>query len=166
MDRKKFRELTFKQKIEWLVHYYGVTAIVAVIALVVVISLVKTFLFPDPLSDMVIVVLSENMGQLEADELQTQIEEKTGKTVLVSAYIVGDVYGQQAFSARVTADTIDVIIAPENERNLMEESGYLTLVEPLSGYDSLYIGTTMKSRQGELLDETYKIVKEYFENRQ
>ena len=165
MDRKKFKELTFRKKIEWLIHYYGIAAIVAVIAVIVVISLVKSVFFPKPLEDMCVLILCEDMGQEEAFDLQDVIEANTGKTAQVSSYIVSDVYGRQAFSVRLNADTLDIVIAPGEEKDGMTESGYLVKSEPLTGYEDLYIGTTIRSRQGELLDQTYEIVKDYFAER-
>ena len=163
MNKEKFRELSLKQKIEWLLHYYGVAFIIGVVVLFVAVVFVRSVFFPEPLSDVCVLALCDDVTSDDAFALQRIIEEKTGKTSQVSAYDTNDMYGRQSFSAKLTADDLDVIVAPEEEMMGMVDSRYITCYEKLEN-KNLYIGTSFEAREGQLLDDTYTIVKNYFEN--
>ena len=163
MNKDKFKELSLKQKIEWLIHYYGVAFIVGLVALIVAIVFVRSVFFPEPLSDICVLILSDDVTSDDAFALQSIIEEKTGKTSQVSAYNTTDMYGRQSFSAKLTADELDIIVAPEEETMGMLDNKYLIRYEKV-GNKNLYIGTSFRAREGQLLEDTYIIVKEYIED--
>lgn len=163
MNKEKFRELSLKQKIEWLLHYYGVAFVVGIIALFVAVVFVRSVFFPEPLSDVCVLILSDDTTSDDAFALQSIIEEKTGMTSQVSAYNTTDMYGRQSFSAKLTADELDIIVAPEEETLGMADNKYLTHYEKV-GNKNLYIGTSYRAREGQLLDDTFTIVKNYIEN--
>lgn len=164
MDRKKFKELSLKQKIEWLLQYYGVVAVVAVIALIVAVIFIKSVMFPEPMSDVCVLILSDTLTQEEAYDVENVIEDKTGKTAQIAVFGESDVYGRQAFSAKLTADELDLVVAPKEETDGMLENGYLISSEELEGI-SLYIGHTYRSREGEIIDIAYDEVKSYIEGK-
>ena len=163
MNKDKFKELSLKQKIEWLIHYYGVAFIVGLVALIVAIVFIRSVFFPEPLSDICVLILSDDVTSDDAFALQSIIEEKTGKTSQVSAYNTTDMYGRQSFSAKLTADELDIIVAPEEETMGMLDNKYLIRYEKV-GNKNLYIGTSFRAREGQLLEDTYIIVKEYIED--
>lgn len=163
MNKDKFKELSLKQKIEWLVHYYGVAFIVGLVALIVAIVFIRSVFFPEPLSDICVLILSDDVTSDDAFALQSIIEEKTGKTSQVSAYNTTDMYGRQSFSAKLTADELDIIVAPEEETMGMLDNKYLIRYEKVEN-KNLYIGTSFRAREGQLLEDTYIIVKEYIED--
>lgn len=163
MNKDKFKELSLKQKIEWLIHYYGVAFIVGLVALIVAIVFVRSVFFPEPLSDICVLILSDDVTSDDAFALQSIIEEKTGKTSQVSAYNTTDMYGRQSFSAKLTADELDIIVAPEEETMGMLDNKYLIRYEKVEN-KNLYIGTSFRAREGQLLEDTYIIVKEYIED--
>lgn len=164
MNKEKFKELSFKQKIEWLLQYYGLTAVFTVIALTVAVIFIKSVLFPEPLPEVSILILSDAMTQEEANGLQADIEASTGHTALVSAFIVSDLYGKQAFSMKVTSDVVDIVVSPKEETDGMSDNGYLPSYEKIEGKE-LYIGCPIRAREGQLKDEAYDMVKEYIKNR-
>jgi len=160
MNWKKFKELTLKQKIVWLLQYYGIAAVVAVIAVVVLVIFIKSVFFSEPLSDVCVLILSDDISQDEAYSLQDMIEAQTGKTVQISAFSESDAYGKQAFSMKLTADELDIVVAPLEETKGMKESGYITCSRPIVEGKS-YICKTIRTRDGDYIDTAMDIVNEY-----
>jgi len=162
MNKEKFKDLNFKEKIEWLLHYYGVAFIAGLVVLFVAIVFIRSVFFPEPLSDVCVLVLSDELLTEDATSIQTTIENKTGKTASVSVFYTDDIYGRQSFSTKLTADELDIIVAPKEEAMGMVENEYLTEYEEIEG-TNLYIGTSYRAREGQLINDTYKIIEDIIE---
>lgn len=157
MNLEKFKELPFSKKIQWIIQYYGVWIIVAVIAIGVICSFLHSVFFPDPIPDTNIIILSDEFTRDEVPKLEAEIAAITEGTVSITLYNLSEVYGQSAFSIKLTSDQIDIVLAPKAETDEMMESEYLERFEKLD-YDDLYMGIPTKARKGEKLDKAI----EYF----
>jgi len=86
MDKKQFKEMTIKQKLRWFFGYYGVTVIVAAIAIFVAVVFIKTVFGPSDLEDLCVLVYSDTVSQEQCISYEEEIEDSTGKTASVTAY--------------------------------------------------------------------------------
>lgn len=151
MNLEKFKSMPLKNKIMWIVQYYGIAIIVGIIAIVVLFSFIDSVFFPDPIPDTNIIILSNSFDRDDIPKIEEEIALETEGTVSITAYSLSEVYGNGAFSIKLTADQIDLVICPEEEKNQMLESGYLESVEELD-YEDLYLGVPIKARKGDKLD--------------
>ena len=101
MDKKQFKEMTIKQKLRWFFGYYGVTVIVAAIAIFVAVVFIKTVFGPSDLEDLCVLVYSDTVSQEQCISYEEEIEDSTGKTASVTAYNITDPYGSQAFATKI-----------------------------------------------------------------
>lgn len=152
MDREKFKSLSFKQKIEWLIQYYGLVTIVVIVALFVLFSFLKAVLFPAPVADVCVLIYSDEVNDERVSELEATLENITDKNIEISKISPSSVYGNQALAARLTDENLDLVISPVTERDYMEESDFLEESIVIEGTE-MYLNTTVRARKGDLLDE-------------
>jgi len=85
----------------------------------------KSFLEAGDKGDMRVIILDDGISselcQVFQEELSTVI---AGKTEMTS-YYKSDPVHMQAFAVRLTADELDIVIAPEEEMRQMAGNGYL-----------------------------------------
>jgi len=159
VNLEKFKEMPFSKKIGWIVQYYGVWIIVGIVAISVLCSFLHSVFFPDPIPDTNIIILSDEFARDEISEIEKEVIAYTGGTASVTLYNLSEVYGNGAFSIKLTTDQIDLVLAPKSEMDQMVESEYLESYEKLD-YDDLYLGIPVKARKGEKLDKAIKYIKE------
>lgn len=125
MNRELWKQMSFFKKLEWIAQYYGATIIVAIIAILVATSFVKSVINGADKGDMRVIILdngvSSDLCQVYQDEISTLIEGNAEMT----SYIKNDPTHMQAFTVRITADDLDIIIAPKEEMLELAENGYL-----------------------------------------
>lgn len=158
MDYEKFKELSFIDKIKWIVDYFGVTIFFAIIGLVIIFKLVNSFVNPEPVADVVIFVYSDEVDAGDVSKYSEEIAKMYDIEPQVDLYHPSDLYGQQALAAKVGADQIDIIITPLGEMELMSDNGYLKGYEQIGSTD-IYLGIPKRSRTSEQLLG----IKEYIE---
>ncbi len=158
MDFDKFKELSFIDKIKWIVDYFGVTIFFTVLALIIFIKLVNSFVNPDPVADVVVFMYTDELDTEDAIEYSEAIAKMYEIEPNVEIYHPSDLYGQQALAAKVGNDQIDIIITPLGEMELMNENAYLKGYEQIGSTD-LYLGIPKRSRTSEQLLG----IKEYIE---
>ena len=161
MDKEKFKSMPLGKKIQWLIQYYGLAALAVIVTVCVIISFIKSVFFPAPAPDLRVFVYSSEVFDDDIKNLETEILNTTGMDVEVSLIGSSDMYGNQAFVARLTDPDLDIIMAPENETNQMMEGGRIVEFEKLGNLD-LYMGTTENAREGQLLDDVKNIIRNTF----
>lgn len=153
MNFEQFKKLPFLKKIEWIAQYYGVWIIVSIVAIFVAISLVRSVFFPKPISDVCILILSDDHTRDEIPKLEDEIAAATGGSASVEIYNVSEAYGDSAYTIKLLSDQLDLVIAPKEQTDSMMESGYLVSAEKMKNED-LYLGIPERARNGEILDKT------------
>lgn len=159
VDLEKFKQLSLKKKIQWLLQYYGLTALIAVLAIAVISIFLKSVFCPEPISDICVLILDESISYEDTENIAGELEQITGKSVDVVSYGKTDIYGKEAFAIKLTSDQLDIVLAPYEETMQMLEAGYLTDQQALNN-TKLYLGIPRNARTGEALDQTI----DYFKN--
>ena len=159
MTLEKFKELSLKKKIEWIIQYYGIWIVVGIVAIFVTVDFVRTVFFPAPISDICIAILSDDYSRDDVPTMEKEISALTGGSASIVIYNESEAYGISAFTVKVMADQIDLIIAPKTQTDSMNESSYLSSCEKLDGTE-LYLSIPTKAREGEMLDKTIDYFKE------
>lgn len=159
MNFEKFKSLPFLKKVEWILHYYGVWIVVFIIAIVVAVNLVRAVFFPKPISDVCVMILSDDYVRDDIPKLEEEISAVTGGTVQVEVYNVSEAYGDSAYTVKLLADQLDLVLAPKEQTDSMIESGYLESAEKLAN-EELYLAVPGRARKGEMLDKTIDYFRE------
>lgn len=159
MNLEKFKQLSLKEKIQWLVQYYGIAACVIAVAIVVIVIFMKSVFFPEPISDICVLVLEDGVTVEDTERVQEVLEQLTGKSVDVVSYTVTDLYGKDAFAVKLTSDQLDIVIAPYDETMQMMQTGYLKEEQKLE-QSELHLGIPQNARTG----EAYEYAIEYLKN--
>lgn len=145
MNRELWKQMSFSKKIGWIVQYYGATIVVVIISILVVVSLIKSIITGGDKGDMRVIILdngvSSELCQVYQDEVSNLIEGDAEMT----AYIKNDPTHMQAFSVRLTADDLDIVIAPKEEMQEMAENGYL-LSYDINGITAFYNGFPLEKQ--------------------
>lgn len=163
MNKEKFKELSFKKKLQWLVQYYGVVALISVIVLFVAGYFIKSVLAPAPIADVCIMILSDEVYTEEAIEMQYNLSKELDCAIDVSAYMVSDPYGMQSFATRIMADQIDIVVAPKDASEDMLNNSYIPEYEELNG-TNLCISKPVKARESEKQMKCIDYLRNRFEN--
>lgn len=161
MNKEKFKELPFKKKLQWLVQYYGVVALISIIAVFIVINLVKSILFPAPAADVCIMILNDNTDTEKSIEMQYELSKDLECKVEVSAYMPSDPYGMQSFATRVMSDQLDIVIAPKDEMEDMLSTSYIQEYDQIGDSD-VYIATPEKARVSEKQEKAIEYLRNKF----
>lgn len=159
MDLKKFKELSFIDKIKWIIDYFGVTIFFTIVALLIIFNLVNSIVNPEPIADVIVFMYCDELSSEDATEISEEIANKYQIEPEVLLYHPSDLYGQQALATKVGADQIDIIITPIGEMELLNENGYLQGYEQISGTE-IYLGIPKRARTSEQLLE----IKNYIED--
>lgn len=159
MNFEKFMSMPLIDKVKWIIHYYGIWIIVSIIAIGVAISFIHSVLFPEPISDVCVIVLSDEYDRDEIPVYEEEIAAQINGSVSLQIYNVSDAYGNSAFSIKLLSDQIDLVLAPREETKQMIESGYLESSDQIGDKD-FYIGIPVRARKGEMLDRTITYFKE------
>lgn len=162
MNFKIFKELSFKKKLQWLVQYYGVVALVSIIAIGIIFTLVKSILVPEPIADVCIMILSDDIYTEEAIEMQYELSKTLDSPVEIYAYMISDPYGMQYFATKVMTDQLDIIVAPKKETEELLGNSYISDFEALSDSD-LCISVPNKARINLKQEQAMEYIHKYFE---
>lgn len=137
MNKDMWNQMSFSQKTVWFVQYYGLTIVVVVVTVAVILSLLKSFMNASDKGDMRIIILDGGVSTELSFEYQEEISKLIDGEAEVAAYIKDDMDHMQAFSVRLHADDLDIVIAPKEEMCEMAEVGYLLPYDP-NGITSFY----------------------------
>ena len=159
MNLEKFKQLTLKKKIEWIIQYYGIWIAVSIIAIAVTISFVHSVFFPKPICDMCVVILSDDYTRDDAPNMEKEISTLIDGSVSIQIYNESELYGDSAFAVKVMSDQIDLIMAPKEKMDSMIQSSYILDYERLNS-SGLYMASPVMARTGDKLDKTVEYFKE------
>ena len=137
MTKELWEQMTFSQKITWLIQYYGLTVLAVIVTIAVVISLIVAFVNAGNKGDMRIIILDNGVSSELCDVYRDELEELIAGDVEIASYLKVDPNHMQAFFVRLQADDLDIVIAPEEEICWMAEEGYL-LPYDANGITSFY----------------------------
>lgn len=125
MNKELWEKMSFSQKIQWLVQYYGLTVAAIVVTIIVIISLLVAFLNAGDKGDMRMIILDNGMSSELCGVFGEEIGELISGEAEVSSYIKNDPTHMQVFSVRLQADDLDIVIAPKDDIQEMAKVGYL-----------------------------------------
>ncbi len=148
MNKEKFKQLSFFEKVQWLIQYYGVAIVVAVIAIIVAIFFLKSVIFPEKIPDAVVLIFSDDITPGEGLEYEQELSELTGEEVDVVSYMTTDVYSEASFAAKIGVDQIDLVLAPQNEMNVLKDGGRIADYTQIPGRE-LYMAVPVTARINE-----------------
>lgn len=153
MDWNKFKEMTLKQRLQWLVSYYGIAALIFIVAVIVIVMLVKSIFSPAPISDVCVLMFTEKVGVDESNSMEEELNSILGKEVNIDAYVSSDVYAMQAFVMKLLTDQVDILVFTKEQKEELMADGYLESCEAIT--NDIYIGITERARKSEELDKVY-----------
>lgn len=137
MNKELWKQMTLSQKITWFIQYYGLTVVAVIVTVAVVISLIISFAGANDKGDMRIIILDNGVSSELCEVFRGEIAERIDGEVEIASYLKVDSVHMQAFSVRLQADALDIVIAPEEDIREMAEVGYL-LPYDAEGITSFY----------------------------
>lgn len=153
MDREKFKALSFWQKVQWILQYYGLAMVITALAAFVIVVFVKSVFGPGEQYALRVMILDDRQSTELCQAYSEQLGALLGGECDVTSYAESAVYEMQAFVVRLTSDELDLVIAPEEQMEQLMENGYLTDMTELPD-DCLYCVT---AHGGEPVEERYYI---------
>lgn len=141
MTKEKFKALPFLQKIQWVLQYYSVTMLVAVVAVGVAVVFFKSVFGPGEQYVLRVMALDDRLSVEQCQTFARQLGEKLGGECDVTSYLESDISQMQAFAVRLTTDPLDLVIAPEEQMEQLIENGYVVAGLQLQD-DSRYMQAT------------------------
>lgn len=139
MNLDKFKELSFKEKLQWIWDYYAVTIAVALVVVIVLVILVSSMLgLRGDQSALNVVILDDRMNDEASEKMKEEWSSIVDGNVEISFFSKHDVEQFQAFIVRVAVDGTDIVIAPYEEISEMAANGYIKDNYYLLSDDSFY----------------------------
>ncbi len=127
MNSDTWKNMTLKQRVQWLLQYYGLKAACVVAAIGVVIYLIFSMLGGNEEEyGLSVLILDDRVGTEKSETLKNEMEELLDCPVEVVSYTSTVMEQMQAFSVRTTAGGIDLMIAPENEMQQLRSNNYFS----------------------------------------
>ena len=137
----KFKALPFLQKIQWLVQYYGVTALVAAVTVAVAVVFFRSVFGPGEQYALRVLVLDDRLSVDQCRTFARELGEKLGGECDMTSYLESDAAQMQAFAVRLTTDPLDLVIAPEDQMEQLIDNGFVAAGLELQD-DSRYMQAT------------------------
>ena len=132
MKRETWRALSLRQRVQWILQYYGVAIAVAAVALVAAASFLTSALGPGESYAAKVMILDDRQSADNCQVFARELSERLGGACEVTCYAPSAMYEMQAFAVRLTSDELDVIIAPGVQMRELRQNGYLRETEELS----------------------------------
>lgn len=148
MDREKFKALSFWQKVQWVLQYYGLAMVITALVVFVLVVFIKSVFGPGEEYALRVMILDDRQTTELCQTYSQQLGELLGGACDITSYAESAQYEMQAFVVRLTSDELDLVIAPEEQMEQLMANGYLTGMSPLSD-DSLYWVTAHGGRPEE-----------------
>lgn len=164
MNWNTFKEMSFKKKLQWLVQYYGVVALVGLIVIFVLGYLIKSIISPEPIADVCVIILSDEIYTEEAIEMQYELSKSLECTFDVRTYNISDPYAMQSFATRVMTDQLDIVIAPLSETKELQSNSYISDYEVMDDIGTC-ISVPVKARKNSAQEYAVDYFKKRFENK-
>ncbi len=167
MDWNKFKTMSTFQKTQWIIQYYGLTIVVVLVTLLVGAIFMKSVFGAENEYAIRIMILDDHLSKEVVNRFRDDLRIELEGECDISSYMENDISQKQAFTVRLLADELDIVIAPKKEIEEMQQSGYLRRIEAISqdsfyysvtrGEDDkldtdLYVGETVKSKNSSSID--------------
>lgn len=157
--------MSFRKKLEWLIQYYGVAAVVVAIGLFMAVDVIVTMLSaPDHKLEVIFFDnrVSSEISMKIAEEMAEAAGLESVDLIAVSAYAPAVDMQRQAFTVRVSATGTDLLVVPKEEAMLLEKNDALKQ-EPIlltedSGYERLIEEYCQENGQEYIREEVYLLI--------
>lgn len=164
MTWKTFKEMSFKKKLQWLVQYYGIVALIILVVIFIAFSFLKSVFFPEPGADVCIMILSDDIYTEDAVDMQYNLSKTYDCTYDISAYMISDPYGMQYFATRVMTDQLDIVVAPRKETEEMLSNSYISDYEIIENSD-MCISIPVKARKSYGQEQAIEYIRKRLEEK-
>ena len=141
MSWKKFRELSLGGKLQWIAQYYGVTIVIAALAVYMLVIVVQSVFGPAEDYALRIMILDDRQSADICRVIGEDLREALSGECEVTSYLERDDDQRQAFAVRLMTDHLDIVIAPVEQTQQLLQNGFLQSAMEL-GADSYYYKLT------------------------
>lgn len=153
-EKEKLRNMSFKEKLEYLWEYYRIHALVFIICVSIVVSLVYTILKPKIDTKLYVAVINNTIPDDLLEDISAQLEERLQlnqekEKVFINSqfYFNGSpdyaANMETALATYVAAQDVDIIIAPQSEFKQYADSDFMVALSDILPTD-LYTSLTDK----------------------
>ena len=164
MSWKKFRELSLGGKLQWIAQYYGVTIVIAALAVYMLVIVVQSVFGPAEDYALRIMILDDRQSADICRMMSAELSEALSGECEVTSYLKRDDDQRQAFAVRLMTDHLDIVIAPvEQTQQLLQNSFLQSAMElgadafyyeltgggPASGNETLCLGVVASGRNAD-----------------
>ena len=164
MNWKTFKEMRLRAKLGWIVQYYGVTIVIAALAIFVGVVFVRSVFGPADEYAIRIMILDDRASADVCRVFEAELSEMIGGACDVTSYRESDDEQRQAFAVRLMTDHLDIVIAPEEQTQQLLQNSFLsgameleagsfyyesTGGGPDAGYGALYLGVAASGTNAE-----------------
>ena len=141
MNWKKFRELSLRGKLQWIVQYYGVTIVIAALAVYMLVIVAQSVFGPAEDYALRVMILDDRQSADICRVIGDDLREALSGECDVTSYLERDEDQRQAFAVRLMTDHLDIVIAPVEQTEQLLQNGFLQSAMEL-GADSYYYKLT------------------------
>ena len=167
MNWNKFKTMSIFQKTQWILQYYWLTIVVMVVVLFVGAIFVKSVFGTENEYAIRVMILDDYLSKETSNRLRSDLRIALDGECDISSYMESDLDQKQAFTVRLLADELDIVIAPKKEMEELQQNGYLKRMEAIyqdsfyysvtrdkeAQFDSeMYVGETVKSKNSSNVD--------------
>ena len=124
-----FRQLPWRKKLDYFREHFLIPVAAAAIIIALVTFLAVRFISPDARPALYAAVVDDALTTSEATNLQNELEDKLGVSVIIDDYFDMDKDGLTKLQTMLSSKQIDVIIAPHKIFKQLAGYGYLTNLE-------------------------------------
>lgn len=119
-----FRQLPWRKKLEYFREHFLIPVAAAAIIIALVTFLAVRFISPDARPALYAAVVDDALTTSEATNLQNELEDKLGVSVIIDDYFDMDKDGLTKLQTMLSSKQIDVIIAPHKIFKQLAGYGY------------------------------------------
>ena len=141
MNWKKFKELSPRGKLQWIAQYYGVTIVLAALAVFVLVVTVRTIFGPAENYALRVMILDDRQSADLCRVMEAELGAALSGECEVTSYLERDDDQRQAFAVRLMTDHLDIVIAPVEQTEQLLQNSFLQSAMELAA-DSYYYELT------------------------
>ena len=141
MNWEKFKKLSLRAKLQWIIQYYGVAIAIGAIAIFVGIVLVQSLFGPAEDYAIRVMILDDRQSADLCQAFAQELCDALGGECDVTSYLERDDDQRQAFVVRLMSDNLDIVIAPAEQTEQLLQNGFLRSAMQLEA-DAFYYACT------------------------
>ena len=131
MNWNKFKTMSLFQKIQWIIQYYGLMLVVMVVVLFVGTVFVKSVFGSENEYAIRVMILDDHLSKETSNMFRSDLKIVLDGECDISSYMESDLDQKQAFTVRLLADELDIVIAPKKDMEELKQNGYLKRMEEI-----------------------------------